>query len=377
MAQSLARFHPDLAPYTAIADIWLQPPGSNQAPLNLVSLNKIGLRSLNALAFGLRREQLAVVTKPALIAHLLDSGFDTVIYIDPDMLVASNLSSVIQTVAESSVTLTPHLLDEVSPEWELQILLSGTFNAGFIGVTSRGRDFASWWLDRTLENPEHDVAAGIYFDQRWLCLAPSMFEDVTILRDPGVNVAYWNMTERRIERRGGDLFVGESPVRLIHFSGFDVTCPEQSTVHFGRFPTASFGPETQRAFREYAAAVTETKRQLGITDEYAFATFKSGEPIPDIVRLIYRGLGNDAARFGDPFDDTHPNSFTAWLNSPVSGAKIRSGPAITNLWERIYLLRPDVQAAYPDTAGKDREGFIAWTRSSGMHEYGLGDGFAI
>lgn len=293
------------------------------------------------------------------------------------MLVVSELSSVIETVAKSSVTLTPHLLDEAAHERELQILLSGTYNAGFVGATNRARGFVDWWLNRTLDNPENDVAEGNYFDQRWLCLAPSMLEGVTVMRDRGVNVAYWNMAERRLGSHEGKLSAGDSPVRILHFSGFDVTCPDRASVHFGGVSTASFGPEAERAFQDYATAVAEADGRLEVTDEYGFATFDSGEPIPDIVRLIYRDLAGDAARFGDPFDDSHPNSFANWLNSPAPGEEVGSGPAITNLWERIYRLRPDVQAAYPDTAGEDHDGFIGWTRSHGVREYGIGASFAI
>lgn len=377
MARSLARFHPELVPFAAIADNSHDSPDLSGEPLRAVSLEGISIGSLHELAFGLRREQLAVAAKPAVMAHLLDKGFDAVIYIDPDMLVTSEFGSIIETVASSSVTLTPHLLDEAPRERELQILLSGTYNAGFIGVSSTGRGFLDWWLNRTLENPENDVTEGLYLDQRWLDLAPAMFEGVTVLRDRGVNVAYWNMAERPLSRRNGNLSAGGSPVQILHFSGFEVTCPEQASVHFGGVSAASFGPEAEQIFADYAGAVREADQQLGVTGEYGYAAFASGKPIPDIVRLIYRELGGDAAQFGDPFDDSHPKSFAAWLNSPASGDKAGSGPGITNLWERIYRLRPDVQAAYPDAAGDDREGFIGWTRSYGLREHGIGEGFAI
>lgn len=377
MARSLTHFHPELVPFAAIADIPRRSSELSNEPLEIVSLESIGVGSPQATTFGLRREQLAVAAKPALIAHLLEIGFDTVIYIDPDMLVCSALDSVIRAAADSAVTLTPHLLDEASLGWDLSILLSGTYNAGFIGTGSRGRGFVDWWLDRTLENPENDVAEGVYFDQRWLDLAPCMFEGVTVLRDRGVNVAYWNMAERQLQRRDGILFAGDSPIRILHFSGFDVTCPERASVHFGGVSAASFGAEAERVFAEYATAVDEADRQLGVTSEYGYGNFRSGEPIPDIARLMYRELEGDSARFGDPFDDSHPTSFAAWLNSPASCDKAGSGPVITNLWERIYQLRPDVQAAYPDPADEDHEGFIGWTRSNGIHEYSIGEAFAI
>ncbi|RIK10582.1 MAG: hypothetical protein DCC49_02705 [Acidobacteria bacterium] len=376
MARSLVDIHPDLVPFVGITDKGQRPSQLDREPLSVISLEDIGL-ALNELTFGLRREQLAVVAKPALIAHLLDVGFETVVYLDPDMLVCSKLDSVIEIVSESAVTLTPHLLDETSLESEIAILLSGVYNAGFVGVSSKGRGFVDWWLDRTLVNPENDVENCVYYDQRWLDLAPSMFEGVMVLRDRGVNVAYWNMAERELDRREGNLVAGTAPVKILHFSGFDLRCPEQASVHFGGVSADSLGPEAKRVFKEYAAMVQEVDRQLGSTDEYGYGVFKSGEPIPDVARLIYRELGEEAARFNNPFDDTHPSSFANWLNAPALIDEARVCPAITNLWERVYRLRPDVQAAYPDLTGNDREGFVAWTRSSGLAEHGVGEAFRI
>ena len=38
----------------------------------------------------------------------------------------------------------------------------------------------------------------MHYDQRWLDLVPALFDDVHIVRDPGCNVAYWNLPERYV-----------------------------------------------------------------------------------------------------------------------------------------------------------------------------------
>ena len=43
----------------------------------------------------------------------------------------------------------------------------------------------------------------MHADQRWLDFVPSYFEH-HVLRDPGVNVAQWNLHERRVRRREAD-----------------------------------------------------------------------------------------------------------------------------------------------------------------------------
>ncbi len=65
----------------------------------------------------------------------------------------------------------------------LYIARSGTFNLGFLAVrtTGAGQTFAAWWADRVGNYPA-DIARPGYAEQRWLDLAPGLFEGVTIVR---------------------------------------------------------------------------------------------------------------------------------------------------------------------------------------------------
>ena len=38
-----------------------------------------------------------------------------------------------------------------------------------------------------------EAAFGVYTDQRWCDLVPALFDGVKVLRDPGLNVASWNL----------------------------------------------------------------------------------------------------------------------------------------------------------------------------------------
>jgi hypothetical protein len=42
-----------------------------------------------------------------------------------------------------------------------------------------------------------------------------------------------------------------------------------------------------------------------------------------------------------------------------------------NLWRAIYERRPDVQNAYPDPEGVDRDRFQTWMRNHGAAEHGI------
>lgn len=377
MAQSLFEHHPELPIYLGLTDVLAPGADLSREHFRFIELGEIGLADATALTFGLRREQLAVVAKPALMRTLLDRGYDTVIYLDPDLLITGELELLIEIATANAVTLTPHLADPASSAWERSILLSGTYNAGVIAISgAEGERFTKWWGERTARHPENDVAGGIYYDQLWLDLVPSIFAGVAVVKDRGVNVAYWNMAERPLRYQGEVLMAGQCPARIVHFSGFDSSQPEQASVHFGGVPADRLGPAAGPVFSKYARAVAEASARIGAGDTYRLGSFASGEPIPDIARLIYRELGREALTFGDPFDYSHPSGFVAWLNSPADGFGIEE-PLVTRLWARIYQARTDVQSAFPNIERDDRAGFIEWTRAFGWREHGVGPLFQV
>lgn len=186
--------------------------------------------------------------KPSILKGLLEEGWQSLVYLDPDMLVMSSLFEVIDVVAKNTLTLTPHILNlsEENPidNFDKNLLNAGMFNAGFIGLSRSQKvlEFLGWWESRTVEHGIPFPTSGLYFDQRWLDLAPGYFGDVCILRDPGVNVAYFNLPNRRVELENGDYFVNGSKLKLIHFSGFEPAKVPISSLYAPELAISSFGP---------------------------------------------------------------------------------------------------------------------------------------
>ena len=73
---------------------------------------------------------------------------------------------------------------------------AGVFNSGFVAVGQSGRPFLDWWASRLRRDCLFCEPMGVHADQRWLDFVPSYF-DHHVLRDPGINVAQWNLHERR------------------------------------------------------------------------------------------------------------------------------------------------------------------------------------
>jgi hypothetical protein len=257
LAESFRQRHPDVPFFALLSD---EPDGCLAAaePFRLLRLEDVRSPEIDPLRFAHSRQGLATTVKPLLLRHLLDCGFQTAMFLDPDILILNDLNRVFDTARSHAVTLTPHLLSPAKAGAgagrELNILKSGVYNGGLLCVSesASARRFLNWWLDRVGESCRHAVAEGVYFDQRWLDLAPVFFEDVFIYRDPGCNVAYWNLPERSLRfTPDGSVSVDGVPCCFFHFSGFDPDLPNVVTRHFPNLTFDGFG-DVARLFQQYA-----------------------------------------------------------------------------------------------------------------------------
>lgn len=173
--------------------------------------------------------ELCTAVKGQALVRFLEEGSDKVVYLDPDIAVFQELSCLSCLLDEHDVVLTPHV---TIPEQtavgitdnEVAALKHGIYNFGFYAVknSENGLAFAKWWRDRLIDYCYDDIPNGIFTDQRWGDLAPAMFEGIYIWKDPGCNVATWNISNRIITKaENGVFYVNGSPLKFYHFSGFD------------------------------------------------------------------------------------------------------------------------------------------------------------
>ena len=195
LARSLSDHHPTVPFFAVLADRVDAAFAPASEPFETVLLDELEIPDLQRLCFGDSRQQVAIAAKPYLLRHLLHLGFTTAIFLDADILVLDSLQPLFDDTGAHAIVLTPHLLAPLSDvdRWarDLNILQSGVYNGGFIGISRHesARRFLHWWADRLHTHCRHDVTQGMHYDQRWLDLVPALFDDVHIVRDPGCNVA--------------------------------------------------------------------------------------------------------------------------------------------------------------------------------------------
>lgn len=383
LAASLAAHHSELPLYFMLTDEvdGCFEPGDE--PFTLIRFAEYANRdaSLWPLAFAYDRKTLAAACKPLLLGSLLDQGFSRVVFIDPDMLLLGRIDSVLRALEDVSILLCPHRLRPPAGEGgaaaDLALLLSGTYNAGLLGVrdSESARHFIDWWWGRLRCHCRKIPQDGLHFDQRWLDLAPGLFAAVGLIKDPEINVAWWNLDERPLsvsEEEDGCAFSG---CRLFHASGYEPERPEGVSAHTSRLSLEQIGSHA-KLFAHYHRLIEAAGQDQVSQWPYAYANFDNGEPIPEIARDIYLDLGEFADRFGDPFVAAPGTSFFNWLRQPAESVGGEGAP-ISNLWFEIYRRRSDVQLECPDLRGQDRDRFLRWASTSGAREHGIPEALRI
>src|SRR5262249_51778904 len=133
----------------------------------------------------------------------------------------------------------------------------------------------------------NETRSGLFVDQKWLNLAPCLFDDVFIVRDPRHNMAYWNLHERRLTGKPGNWIVNDKHrLGFYHFSGIDIDLPNQISKYQNRFDLTS-RPDLGPIFAEYRHRLQDAGASEFLNRPYSFGNYSNGEPITLIARRAY------------------------------------------------------------------------------------------
>lgn len=239
------------------------------------------------------------------LVYFLENEDDKVVYIDPDIKTYKSLDELSNLLDDNDIILTPHLtIPEIEEKDiqhnELSALRHGVYNLGFLAVkkSDEGLKFAKWWRDRLGLYCYDDIPKGIFTDQRWVDLAPAYF-NVYILKNPGYNMAPWNLSTRKLELINGNLIVnGENELVFFHYSGFDSGANEKV---FNRYvPDKDDYIYTLR--NEYINEMSKYGQEKIGKHNWSYDFYSSGELIDKKTRIIYRDNKLEHKISENPFD---------------------------------------------------------------------------
>ena len=189
-----------------------------------------------------------------------------------------------------------------------------SINLGFLGVRAcaEAESILAWWARRLEYQCVNDQSAGIFVDQKFMDLVPGFAKHAVILRDPTVNVAYWNLSQRTLSFDDDGWTVDGRPLGFYHFSGFDPAKMDRLAKHTMAFRDDEITPLLFRLMDQYAEQLRANNHGRVPAGLYAYGRFASGIRIPRIVRKMFRE--RHITWSGDPFE-----TYEAYLQAPMPG----------------------------------------------------------
>ncbi|MDP2619538.1 MAG: hypothetical protein Q8P46_05105 [Hyphomicrobiales bacterium] len=323
LGETLKRHHPEWTLWLCITD--KEPEGftfnvADEPYDEVLFAGDLDIPNIQAWLFKHDVVEACTAVKGLVLERLTQSGAEKIFYIDPDIAIFASLQPMVEMLDDASVLLTPHQLE---PDHEIQSIYDneicslshGTYNLGFVAIRNDnvGRAFARWWCDRCTRFCYDERDKGLFVDQKWCDLVPAFFENVRIVRDPGYNVASWNLNKRKIDITGdGQILInGTFPLRFYHFT--------------------KLGPIGDTMTRRYAGDNVEVyelwawyKRKIdALTDPripngwWHYGYYSNNVPIPKEARVLYRYREDLRSAFPNPFDASQ-GGYLAWYENDIT-----------------------------------------------------------
>jgi glycosyltransferase involved in cell wall biosynthesis len=380
LMESVARAHPRSRRCIIICD---RPRSASPVPVDaeIIYPDQLGIDDLPGMAFAYGVMEFATAIKPYSFLHFLgEEPAAQVVYVDPDIQFMENLAHVFAALdAGAGLVLTPHMMrplqDGRQPD-DLTIMKSGVYNLGFLAARAESDTllFLRWWADRCRRDAVVDIPNHKFTDQRWVDLAPAFVGAAHILRHPGYNIAYWNLTERHIARDGRRYTVNGTTIHFLHFSGVVPGNREILSKHQDRFQLTDL-PIYAELHGDYLAAVLAHGWRETTTIPYGFNAFDNGRRIHHTMRASFRRheRGPDerdampasvegAAAFasgGEIFDREEP-------------ALARHGPpGITRAMYELWSVRNDLRQSFAIEDAAQRAAYLNWFIEDGWRQAGF------
>ncbi|HEY0421273.1 MAG TPA: hypothetical protein VGC80_17285 [Acetobacteraceae bacterium] len=314
LAQTLRAAHPDWEIHALLVDRPPEDVTEAFAPFDSVTeARALGIPRFDAWLFRHELVEACTAVKASMFRRLLEGGCEAVVYLDPDIAVFQGLHPILHALEAASIVVTPH---QTSPnadpgeitDNELAALRYGIYNLGCLGVRAdaTGRAFAAWWEERLLAACFDDPASGLFTDQKYCDLVPALFDGVHVERDPGCNVASWNLSRRMLRfTPQGALLANGSPLGFYHFTKIGGAGDVMSDRHGGMIAAMEL-------IAWYRRALARNEVEGFSARPWHYGMFSNGTPVPREARMLVRDRPALLDGIADPLA-TGPGSFHEML----------------------------------------------------------------
>lgn len=200
----------------------------------IIPVEELSIPEFETMLYSYNIVELNTSIKPFYFSHFFETQkAELVMYIDPDIYVFDSFKSIEDELQGQTCLLTPHVVTPLPLDGKLpnenEILNHGLYNLGFAAFnnTNETKKILHWWAERMKTQCVDDTAHGFFVDQLTMNLLPLFFKNVCISKNLGLNVANWNLNERKISKVGEAYVVNEKfPLVFFHYSNYNPTKPE-------------------------------------------------------------------------------------------------------------------------------------------------------
>jgi glycosyltransferase involved in cell wall biosynthesis len=349
-ARVLARSYTEVGGGARCSVLLLDDPGRTVSdagePFEILRPEQLGIGRYEVMAAMYDLSELAGTLKPRLLRYLIERDGQPLAYCDPDIRFYDDVGEIARLAAEEELVVTPR-----GPE---------VYDLGFIAISpgETAERLLGWWTER--------ARSGGVVDGRWRGELSALVPRFHVLRDPGADVAYWNLHERRVERDGDRYTVNGQRLKFFHFSGFDPARPFALSRHQTRVRLPD-EPVIAALCEQYATEVRRAGFDRDGHCPWAYRQLADGTPLTAGLRRLY-GEGDRAGAFRlSPFTDAGAREFKDWCQSPGERG---AAHGLSRLALAVHDGRSDLRAAFPDLDGDDGARFAVWI---GKHRHQAAD----
>lgn len=180
--------------------------------------------------------------RPTVVLDAFNKGYTKVIFLGADNEFFSNGDFLFNVLNYHNAFGVPHITNPIAEDGLMpcnaSIAKTGHLNSDFVGFYKSEQviNFLKW-QEETLKI-QCIANNDVFLDQTWLNFLPMFVDNVHILRDETVNVAYYNLMQRNFNKIDGQWCIDRKPLVSFQYSGLDVNNPKKVSVHQNRL-TAS------------------------------------------------------------------------------------------------------------------------------------------
>lgn len=191
--------------------------------VTLISLNTFEDKELLKIKSSRSLVEYYWTCTPSLPLYIFKNNphIEKVIYLDADIYFYSSINPALEELGNKSILTVEHRYPKGQ---ETRAKTSGIFNVGF-QIFNRDRESLKClerWRKQCLKWCYWRVEDGKLGDQLYLNEWPSLYKNLIISQNLGINAAPWNITQFEVKKRDNYVYIDEDKLICYHFHQYNI-----------------------------------------------------------------------------------------------------------------------------------------------------------